>query len=299
MDCVGQIPPPRKDHTAVVFGDYMYVFGGDARSTTLNDFYCINLKGDVHEWKRIMTAGPNPPARAGHSAVVLGNSMYIFGGHDSHSSYSPFQGLQCQCSYEDEWRACPACMGGGELESKVYDDLWEFSYETWTWRNEPKTTGQWPTPRSSHISVGNNNVLYIISGNKTTWPEIFEGPLLEVWCWDIRQRVWYQMNCTGEQPKDMFHGKGVRCDQHVYVFNDENAGKKHVYRLNLHTSTWEKCNKVPELDWTHGLLDNFEYNGMSVAVVQGKAVMHGHFSNNSGIAAPLQKNLLVCNLDNF
>jgi len=83
-------------------------------------------------------------------------------------------------------------------------------------------------------------------------------------------------------------------------FNDENTGKKFVYRLNINTFCWERCSKIPEWDWSTSFLNRFQYSGMSVVLVDGKAIMHGDFGNiRDNNFAHLQKNLLVFNLENF
>lgn len=69
-----------KKHSAVVFKNYMYVFGG-----VTNDEYG-HLNGIVkyhlptHSWEYENTAINSPNPRASHSAIMVNNEMLVFGG---------------------------------------------------------------------------------------------------------------------------------------------------------------------------------------------------------------------------
>ena len=111
----GQIPTPRDRHTAVVYGNGFYVFGGFDGTNRVNDFYCYDF--NLRYWSCVEGRGggrggndlelslpPPPPTntnnngvtngnaaepvnappspRHSHAAVVHGSNMYIFGGYD-------------------------------------------------------------------------------------------------------------------------------------------------------------------------------------------------------------------------
>jgi hypothetical protein len=46
-NCVGNIPTPRADHSAVVYGTTMWVFGGASSSGYLNDLYSFNIENVI------------------------------------------------------------------------------------------------------------------------------------------------------------------------------------------------------------------------------------------------------------
>ena len=46
----------------------------------------LNLVLDTQTWSKVKTRGSVPSKRYGHTAVVLGDSMYIFGGIDQYTS---------------------------------------------------------------------------------------------------------------------------------------------------------------------------------------------------------------------
>src|SRR5690606_23905023 len=71
---VSKSPLPRSYHSAVVYGNYMYVYGGETRvsgrNTITNSFYKFDCLRD--QWKRVLCKGWTPPPVVYHSAVVYG-----------------------------------------------------------------------------------------------------------------------------------------------------------------------------------------------------------------------------------
>ncbi|XP_029766334.1 putative protein tag-53 isoform X3 [Terrapene carolina triunguis] len=74
-------PANRKGHSAVVYNSSMYIYGGyfDIKGIS-QEFWALRF--DTGEWSQVSPlscdAGPGP--RHGHSAVVYGTGMYLFGG---------------------------------------------------------------------------------------------------------------------------------------------------------------------------------------------------------------------------
>lgn len=71
----------RAGHSVVHSSDKLYVFGGtDDDNDKLGDLWCYDKAADA--WSEIKSAEGEirPVPRCGHSAVVHGDSMYIFGG---------------------------------------------------------------------------------------------------------------------------------------------------------------------------------------------------------------------------
>lgn len=71
----GTGPSGRTDSSAVVYGDYMVVYGG---SGDKNDVYKLNLL--TYEWTSVTTTG-SITGRSSHQAAVIGNFMFVFGGY--------------------------------------------------------------------------------------------------------------------------------------------------------------------------------------------------------------------------
>lgn len=88
----GESPLARCGHSAVVFNDCIYIFGGMNlfEGVMLNDtwrfnsglsmFVCSNSAASS-TWARVEAGGAVRP-RNSHTAVAIGPSMYVFGGAD-------------------------------------------------------------------------------------------------------------------------------------------------------------------------------------------------------------------------
>ncbi len=76
----GTKPSKRTDHSMVLYGNTLYVFGGQNGIERYGDLYkCSILK--EFKWKLIKPQGETAPFdRLGHSAVVIDHQMIIFGG---------------------------------------------------------------------------------------------------------------------------------------------------------------------------------------------------------------------------
>lgn len=76
----GNIPGARDGHTACIAGNKMYIFGGfeDEIDLFTWDVYYLNL--DTMQWRLVQTNGEPPSYRDFHTATVLNDRMYIFGG---------------------------------------------------------------------------------------------------------------------------------------------------------------------------------------------------------------------------
>ncbi|KAM7258870.1 hypothetical protein ACFE04_014611 [Oxalis oulophora] len=79
LHCTGTGPSPRSNHVAVLYDDkILYVFGGAAKSRTLNDLYSLDFETMI--WSRIKIKGFHPSPRAGSCGVLCGTKWYIAGG---------------------------------------------------------------------------------------------------------------------------------------------------------------------------------------------------------------------------
>ncbi|OQS02125.1 hypothetical protein THRCLA_05483 [Thraustotheca clavata] len=91
MRTTGRSPPHRYRHTAVIYGDSMFVFGGvDKAHSRFNDLQRLDLL--TNTWSEVQSSGYIPSSRTFHRAVVVSNRMYLLGGYDGtdrlHDLYS-------------------------------------------------------------------------------------------------------------------------------------------------------------------------------------------------------------------
>ena len=69
----------RYRHSAAVWGDSMYIFGGvDKDSERFSDLLKFDLEKE--SWKRIIPVNAGPSARTFHKSVIIDGKFYILGG---------------------------------------------------------------------------------------------------------------------------------------------------------------------------------------------------------------------------
>uniref|UniRef100_A0A8C5QPX4 Rab9 effector protein with kelch motifs n=1 Tax=Leptobrachium leishanense TaxID=445787 RepID=A0A8C5QPX4_9ANUR len=74
----GDSPSPRHGHIMVAVGTKLFIHGGMAGSTMLDDIFCIDT--DTMKWEHVKVKGDVPPCSAAHSSVAWKSFIYIFGG---------------------------------------------------------------------------------------------------------------------------------------------------------------------------------------------------------------------------
>ncbi|GJF00379.1 hypothetical protein PsYK624_166660 [Phanerochaete sordida] len=86
------LPPPRRAHTAVLFKNKIWVFGGGNGSMALNDLWTLDVANGVQvdrmKWELVQTRGRKPTARGYHTANLVGNVMVIVGGSDGRECFA-------------------------------------------------------------------------------------------------------------------------------------------------------------------------------------------------------------------
>lgn len=126
----GTPPSPRRRHSLAAGGGYLIVFGGiDGTYKPINSLG----KYDIANNKWISVNPSNAPAaRGGHSAVVLGTKMIVFGGQGA---------------------------------SSFYNDLYQYDIQKDTWTNM-KVSGYNPEARALMSAVTIGTDMYVFGGLK-------------------------------------------------------------------------------------------------------------------------------------
>ncbi|XP_033619396.1 host cell factor 2 [Fukomys damarensis] len=149
----GLVPSPRESHTAVIYcrkdsrSPRMYVFGGMC-GARLDDLWQLDL--ETMSWSKPETKGTAPLPRSLHTASVIGNKMYIFGGWVPHKGEST-ETLPHDC----EWR-CTSSFSYLNLDTAEWTTLVSDS------QDDKKNSR--PRPRAGHCTVAIGTRLYFWSG---------------------------------------------------------------------------------------------------------------------------------------
>jgi hypothetical protein len=154
----------RFGHSAVSWGGIMWIFGGQTSTTgtsslLTNSMLAVNI--EKNEWWSLTVEGAQPAPRRGHSAVVFGDSMFVFGG-------------------------CGA-------NSEVYHDLWRFSLTSLTW-TKMTSSGDVPSPRFFAASDNLERHLYVYGGTDG------QKDLADFYVCNLETGKWTAMELSGETP---------------------------------------------------------------------------------------------------
>ncbi|TFK86157.1 galactose oxidase [Polyporus arcularius HHB13444] len=223
---IGDIPQPRYGHASAYAGSVVVVWGGDimsassnpirARAKYDNGLYFLNLV--TREWTRVSVDGPAPAGRIGHSVVMIGPRIYIFGG-EANGEY--FNDVWCfdlstlvskpaweqielpkGCVVKPSKRSGHTCVPwkehllvfGGTDGKYHYNDTWAFDTATKTW-SEVSSTGYIPSPREGHAAALVGDVMYIFGGRGVDGANM--GQLA---AYKISSKRWFMFQNMGPEP---------------------------------------------------------------------------------------------------
>ncbi|KAM4569813.1 host cell factor 2 [Odontesthes bonariensis] len=153
-------PSARESHTAVGYtglgSPKLYVFGG-MEGSRLNDVWQLDLDSMV--WSTPETRGPTPLPRSLHSANVIGNQMFVFGG------WIPVPEVDRHVADGTDW-ICTNSLSALNLDTMCWRS---FGPER---PDESRLPGPgphsedpcWPRARAGHCSTALGSRLYVWSG---------------------------------------------------------------------------------------------------------------------------------------
>jgi len=123
-------PRPMRAHTMTLVNEKIFIFGGSDNETCFNDLYIFDC--ETYWWTLHKTKGLVPPPRPcrAHSANLIGDYIYYFGGGDG---------------------------------PNYFNTLYLLNTKTLCWE-KPEVRGQIPNPRRAHTSWVYNDLLYIFAG---------------------------------------------------------------------------------------------------------------------------------------
>jgi len=82
MKTTGSVPSPRSAHSAVVYLNYMIIYGGWTYSEgSYNDLFVLDF--NTFHWEKIVCSGSAMPKVRAHACTMSGSDMYIFGGYNN------------------------------------------------------------------------------------------------------------------------------------------------------------------------------------------------------------------------
>lgn len=81
----GVAPTARGRHTATLYNNKLYVFGGYGQANNVfGDLCCYDIETNI--WSKPKPKGTAPKPRFAHSAALAGNRLFLFGGTGEHNT---------------------------------------------------------------------------------------------------------------------------------------------------------------------------------------------------------------------
>ncbi|XP_073337202.1 host cell factor 2 [Pagrus major] len=160
----GNGPSARESHASVAYAGLgspkLYIFGG-MRGCRLNDLWQLDL--DTMVWSTPQTRGSMPLPRSLHSATVIGNKMYVFGG------WIPVPESERDNTLGTEW-ICSDSLSVLNLDTMSWQNLGpeqQDDIESQLQSQGPQTDDPYacsPRARAGHCAAAVGSRLYIWSG---------------------------------------------------------------------------------------------------------------------------------------
>ncbi|CAO3653861.1 unnamed protein product [Cunninghamella echinulata] len=213
-------------------------------------------------WSRTITYGrvPSKPLRA-HTANMIGEMMYVFGGCNQKTTFShlyildmdtltwsrprtfgdcppPCRAHSCNVVeiLEGKQKASYLYVFGGGDGPKYYNELYILNIDTLTW-TKPQIKGDTVSPRRAHVTCLWNNKIVIVGGGNGT------EALSDVFMLDIsdpNELTWSKVVPEGAAPfaRGYHTGNLVKDKLVIYGGSDGHDCFSDVYILDLSINKW-------------------------------------------------------------
>uniref|UniRef100_UPI0037E71BD5 kelch domain-containing protein 3 n=1 Tax=Semicossyphus pulcher TaxID=241346 RepID=UPI0037E71BD5 len=211
LNCTGDAAPEElEEHSMVAHEGFLYVFGGMLDSA-YTKWRCSLWVFDIAKQKWVhfqgKTSSPQtqmPTNRKGHSAVVLGSDMLVYGG------------------FVD--------MKGSS------QDFWSLDFDTMAWSllsgSQPGSLG--PGPRHSHSAMAYQSCMYLFGGLKGLHEQ------RDFWRWNSTSNMWSSLKNKSGPSRLMGHS-AVAYKDSMLLFGggrSQNSPKNCLWRYNFTSQTW-------------------------------------------------------------
>ncbi|XP_052421478.1 actin-fragmin kinase [Carassius gibelio] len=209
-----EAPEELEEHTMVAYQGFLYVFGGMQDSSYTKSIMPLwvfdTVKDSWINWKTgsETSQGGTPANRKGHSAVIFGSSMYVYGG------------------YID--------MRGSTKE------FWKFDFDSRVWSLLSSVEGG-PGPRHGHSAMTYQDSMYLYGGLQGLREQ------KDLWSWSCASQTWSYINFHSGPSRLVGHSAVLFKDSMLIFGGGEtqSSPQSSLWRFNLTTKTWKKLGLLP------------------------------------------------------
>ncbi|KAK9868001.1 hypothetical protein WJX84_010049 [Apatococcus fuscideae] len=179
------ILPPVAGHTLLHWQDRLICIGGHTKAGKGEQtmaVYALDLSS--LQWTTLQPSGTAPPARGSHTATLVGDRAFIFGGEDHqrqpHANIAVLHlpSMAWEPAEQDEDDPRPAARSahtatcireqwvvvfGGGSAAHCFSDVWALDTQRLRWL-ELRVAGSSPSPRAGHAAGVLEDVWYMVGG---------------------------------------------------------------------------------------------------------------------------------------
>jgi len=208
LDVQNKPPEPRCDPVVVAYKHFIVIFGGSIKDLAFpSDVHVFDTIS--HTWSQPSVVG-DIPSRIGSTAVVINDTMYLYGGGDYNSE-------------ERKYR-------------KMYNEMWTLDLKKWQWTYLDNVGGALPKTSDflNSVVVGNH---IIVGGGWSTNPYVF----------DTISRNWSLLTNTGNNTVNNNESSAVKIGKKVYYFGGyHNIYRHHLTSMDIGHLDFLQNKKVVE-----------------------------------------------------
>ncbi|MED6254047.1 hypothetical protein ATANTOWER_013552 [Ataeniobius toweri] len=219
LNCTGDAAPEElEQHSMVTHKGFLYVFGGmwDSAYTggrcPLWVFDIANQKWVPCQGKTSSPQTQRPSNRKGHSAVVLGSAMLVYGG---------FMDIK------------------GSLR-----EFWSLDFNTMAWSplSGSERGSSVPGPRHNHSAVAYQNCMFLFGGLKGLREQ------KDFWKWNSTNHTW---TCLKQGPPRLMGHAAVTYRDSMLLFGggeSQNSPNNSLWRYSFSSQSWSQVASLPGSD---------------------------------------------------
>uniref|UniRef100_UPI003AAE23CE leucine-zipper-like transcriptional regulator 1 homolog isoform X1 n=2 Tax=Centroberyx gerrardi TaxID=166262 RepID=UPI003AAE23CE len=217
--CTSEAAPEElEEHSMVAHEGFLYVFGGmlDSAYTEwrcpLWVFHIAKQKWVHWQGKKSSPKTQMPTNRKGHSAVVFGSAMFVYGG------------------YVD--------MRGSSQE------FWSLDFDTMAWSlldGGPQQASLGPGPRHSHSATAHLDCMYLFGGLRGLREQ------RDFWRWNSSSHTWSSLK-TMSGPSRLVGHSAVAYKDSMLLFGggeSQNSPVNCLWRYSFTSQAWERLATLP------------------------------------------------------
>lgn len=241
---VNEGAPRRTEHTAIVYNNSMFVFGGYSGNGYENSVMTFNFA--TNQWTQLVTHGESPSARSAHTAVIVGKSMYIFGGWNGSHCMNDLHELNLE---SNTWTLISADTSLAASSSASTNHV----HSIHAGNANPVPVGEMPSARCSHGAVvlpsrweagetATSQVMYIFGGYAIEGANESptKGYLDDLYEFHFDSKKWYKSQTRGNPPSPRSRFRMISYKDSIYLFAGWNSAKHFstLHRYCITTKQW-------------------------------------------------------------